>query len=464
MYTLATQATHNPLPGERALVVGLGKTGLSCARFLHGQGFEVAVTDSRPQPPYLETLREELPDVAVFVGGFDPRAFAQCDFIVLSPGVAASTMEVAAAVARGTPLLGDIEIFARYVTQPVVAITGSNGKSTVTRLVGDMVQRAGLHAAVAGNIGTPVLDLLDDSHIELFVLELSSFQLETTHSLDAVAAALLNISADHMDRYDSLQAYMDAKRAIFNGHGVMVYNRGDARVNEMVAQFPDATRRRISFGLDVPAAGDFGLRQHAGETWLARGETVLLPQSALRIHGRHNVLNVLAALALGTALELPDAAMQAAVQAFSGLPHRTQWVASRNGVSWFNDSKATNIGATVAAIEGFADRPLVLIAGGQGKGQDFGELRDALARNAGEGVRAVLLFGEDADRIAAAVGDVVSTECVADLEAAVHHAAQLADAGDAVLLSPACASFDMFSGFEERGQRFMELVEKVVTS
>lgn len=461
MYTLATQENHNPLPGTRALVVGLGKTGLSCARFLHAHGYEVAVTDSRLQPPYLDVLREELPDVAVFVGGFDARAFAQCDFIVLSPGVAADTDAVADAVARGTPLLGDIEIFARFETRPVVAITGSNGKSTVTRLLGDMALRAGRHVAVAGNIGTPVLELVDDASIELFVLELSSFQLETTDSLDAEAAALLNISADHMDRYASLAAYAEAKRKVFNGHGVMVYNRDDAQVRELVAGFPGARqRRRISFGLDAPRGDDFGLIQHAGESWLARGQQALVAQSALRIHGRHNILNVLAALALGTAIGLPLEAMLAAAQAFTGLPHRTQWVGTAGGVNWFNDSKATNIGATLAALRGFADRPLILIAGGQGKGQDFGELRAAL----GDGLRAVILLGEDAPSIQAAIGDRVSTHVVDDMGAAVALAAELAQPGDSVLLSPACASFDMFSGFEERGDCFTREVEKRVLS
>ncbi len=438
---------------QRVLIVGLGATGLSCARFLAERGVEVAITDSRANPPGLDVLQKELPDTAVFVGGFETSAFERADVLLLSPGVSLLEPLVAEARARGAEVLGDVELFARLVSAPVIAITGSNGKSTVTTLVGAMARAAGRDVAVGGNIGTPVLDLLDKAH-DLYVLELSSFQLETTHSLEAVAATILNISEDHMDRYTSLADYTAAKARVFHGSGVLIANRDDARVRATLDMLAGG-RRLIQFGLQAPAEGDFGICQNSGEDCLCRGADALLPVATLRIRGRHNLANALAALALGQAAGLPMAAMLEALRGFAGLAHRCQWLGEYQGVNWYNDSKATNVGAAIAAIRGVEAEKIVLIAGGQGKGQDFTPLAEPLRQR----VRAVVLLGEDAEQIETILPESLSVRHAQSMAEAVKLAAQVAQAGDAVLLSPACASFDMFRGFEQRGEAFMQQVE-----
>lgn len=452
---------------QQILIVGLGVTGLSCARFLVAQGVAVAVTDSRTNPPGLDVLQKELSGTAIFVGGFEADAFERADVLLLSPGVSLREPLVAEARARGAEILGDVELFARLVNTPVIAITGSNGKSTVTTLVGAMAQAAGRHVAVGGNIGTPVLDLLahadDPSAHDLYVLELSSFQLETTHSLETVAATILNISEDHMDRYSSLADYTAAKARIFHGSDVLIVNRDDARVTATLEMLR-CGRRLIHFGLQPAAAGDFGLCQAQGEDWLCLGNELLIPAARLRMRGRHNIANALAALALGQAAGLPMTAMLDALQHFDGLRHRCQWLGEYNGVDWYNDSKATNVGAALAAINGVEAEKVVLIAGGQGKEQDFGPLADLLQQRA----RAVVLLGEDSDVIEAALQNSLSTEALSichaqNMDEAVKHAAILAQTGDAVLLSPACASFDMFTGFEQRGEVFIQQVENQLT-
>lgn len=438
------------LAGQRVLIVGLGKTGLSVARFLSAHGVELAVTDSRPEPPALAELKEELPDVAVFIGGFEPGAFERADRVVLSPGVSLREPAVAAAVHQGVPVIGDIELFARYAPAPVVAITGSNGKSTVTALLAEMARVADRDVRVGGNFGTPALDLLQGPVPALYVLELSSFQLETTSSLNARAAVVLNISEDHMDRYPDLETYAGAKARVYEGTGVMVVNADDPRVAAMAR----AEREIVRFSLSTPGAGDYGLRHVDGAEWLCRGGERLLPVDALRLRGRHNLANALAALALADAAGLPRAAQLEALQRFPGLPHRMQWVAERDGVTWFNDSKATNVGAALAAIAGAPGERLVLIAGGEGKNQDFAPLREALAERG----RAAVLIGRDADRIEYALQGVVPIAHAADMAQAVALASGLAQPGDAVLLAPACASFDMFRGFEHRGEAYIEAV------
>ena len=438
---------------KRILIVGLGTTGLSVARFLMAQGAEIAITDSREKPPGLDQLQAGLPDVAVFVGGFDPQAFARAECLVVSPGVSLRDPLIVEARARGVEILGDVEIFARFVAAPVIAITGSNGKSTVTTLVAEMARHSGVKTAMGGNIGTPVLDLLPEQP-ELYVLELSSFQLETTTSLEPAAATILNISEDHMDRYTSLSDYVAAKSRIYHGNGTLVVNQDDPQVRATLALVHHG-RTVLRFGLGEPAGKDFGLCEADGETWLCRGRERLIAERELKIRGRHNTANALAALALGTAVGLDPAAMLEVVRAFPGLPHRTQWVTERNGVSWYNDSKATNVGAALAAIEGIPAQKIVLIAGGQGKGQDFSDLRDAVAWHC----RAVILLGEDADRLAVALGDSVALVKVGNMQEAVARAAELARPGDAVLLSPACASFDQFTGYAERGEKFIQAVE-----
>jgi UDP-N-acetylmuramoylalanine--D-glutamate ligase len=436
----------------KVLVVGLGKTGLSCARYLSAHGYELAVTDSRAQPPGLETLRTEFPDVALFLGGFEERVFDLAEELVVSPGVSVKEPLVARALARGVPVIGDIELFARAATAPVIAITGSNGKSTVTSLVGAMAREAGRDVRVGGNLGTPALDLLRDVEPDCYVLELSSFQLETTYSLNPAVATVLNVSPDHMDRYGELADYAQAKGRILRGDGVMVLNADDP----VVAAMAEPGRRCIYFTLGEPADGNYGLRQRGGQTWLCKGGAELIEAGELLLRGRHNLANALAALALGEAAGFGLEPMLSALRGFPGLAHRTQWVANTQGVDWFDDSKGTNVGATVAAVQGMAG-PVVLIAGGDGKGQDFSPLKPVLADKA----RAVVLIGRDAPLIEQALGGAVPTVHAADMNAAVQQAAELAQAGDSVLLSPACASFDMFSGYEERGRVFVDAVRRM---
>ena len=443
----------------KTLILGLGKTGLSCARWLHAQGVPVAVTDSRPQPPGLAAVREELPDLPLFLGDFDAAALAVAERLVISPGIALGDPRLAPAIGRGVEVVGDIELFARAVQAPVVAITGSNGKSTVTTLVGEMARASGLCTAVGGNLGEPALELLDPT-IQLYVLELSSFQLETTRSLRPRVATVLNISADHLDRYPSLEAYAATKASLIRGAEVGLLNRDDPRVAAMAGL---AGEDRW-FGLGPPRTGgtapaDYGLREVGGVTWLARGEELLLRADELPLAGQHNLANALAALALGEACGLPLAARMAALRTFRGLDHRTVLVTERRGVRWFDDSKGTNPGATVAALRGLIDpqRPgrALLIAGGEGKGADFTELAEAAAETA----RVVILIGRDGPLIARALAGRVPTRQARDLEEAVRLADQLAQPGDVVLLSPACASFDMFDNYEHRGRVFVAAVE-----
>ena len=447
------------------LIVGLGQTGLSCARFLARCGVPFAVTDSRAQPPAIDVLRAEQKDIAISVGGFDAALFDWAQRLVVSPGVALDEPLIVAARQRGVEIVGDIDLFARVAQAPIAAITGANGKSTVTVLLAEMVKAAGKVVRVGGNIGTPALDLLEETlqanaEPDCYVLELSSFQLDTTHSLHAAAAVVLNVSPDHMDRYADLAQYTASKQRIFNvpdtaagQPGVAVINRDDP----LVAVMSTFGRRVVSFGLDAPSGDNFGRILHQGQYWLARGDQRLLPVNALRIAGEHNQANALAALALGEALGLPMSSMLDALKVFSGLPHRVQFVAEAEAVTWLNDSKGTNVGATLAAIQGLAG-PLILIAGGQGKGADFSPLRAAVK----DKVRAVILLGEAAGLIEKALAGVVPVQHVDDMLSAVKQAQALAQPGDKVLLSPACASFDMFNGFADRGEVFMAAVRDAV--
>ncbi|MDA7085261.1 UDP-N-acetylmuramoyl-L-alanine--D-glutamate ligase [Pseudomonas sp. SA3-5] len=435
------------------IVVGLGKSGMSLVRFLARQGLAFAVVDTRANPPELSTLREQFPQVEVRCGELDVDFLCRASELLISPGLAIATPALQEAARRGVKLSGDIELFARYAKAPIVAITGSNAKSTVTTLVGEMAAAAGKQVAVGGNLGTPALDLLGDE-VELYVLELSSFQLETTDQLNAEVATCLNISEDHMDRYASLAAYHLAKHRIFRGARQVVVNRDDALSRPLVADDMPCW----SFGLGKPDFKRFGLLEENGEKYLAYQFDALLPVRELKIRGAHNQSNALAALALGQAVGLPMAPMLEALKRFAGLPHRCQWVGERNAVSYYDDSKATNVGAALAAIEGLgADiaGKLVLIAGGDGKGADF----CALAKPVAQFCRAVVLLGRDAERLAAALDDSVPLIRVTSLEEAVQRSAELAQLGDAVLLSPACASLDMFKNFEERGRLFAQAVE-----
>ena len=442
---------NNP---QTALVLGLGATGLSCARYLSAHGYRVRVADSRPAPPMLSSLRSEFPDMPVNTGPWDSRVFRDAELLVVSPGLSLRDPEIVAALAAGATAVGDIELFARAATAPVIAITGANGKSTVTTLVGEMCRAAGLDTAVGGNIGTPALDLLRHPEPDVYVLELSSFQLETTFSLNARSATVLNITPDHMDRYRNIEEYAAAKERIFQGDGVIVLNRDDSRVMAMAR----VGRRAMCFGLSQPRdESDYGLVRKGSDEWLARGARAFMPVAGLRLEGRHNVANALAAAALTDVIGVPFDAMRRALSSFKGLRHRTEVVGERDGVLWINDSKGTNVGATVAALNGM-DRPVILIAGGDGKGADFSQLRGAVRTR----VRGMVLIGRDAALLEQALGDLVPVVHAADMREAVQKAAALALSGDAVLLSPACASFDMFRNYEHRGDVFRDAVYRVI--
>ncbi|MDD2049145.1 UDP-N-acetylmuramoyl-L-alanine--D-glutamate ligase [Pseudomonas putida] len=434
------------------IVVGLGKSGMSLVRFLANRGVAFAVADTREQPPELETLRRDYPQVEVRCGELDVEFLCRADELYVSPGLALATPALQQAAARGVKLSGDIELFARNAKAPIIAISGSNAKSTVTTLVGEMAAAAGKRVAVGGNLGTPALDLLSDD-VELYVMELSSFQLETTDQLNAEVATVLNVSEDHMDRYSGLPAYHLAKHRIFRGARQVVVNRQDALSRPLLAE----NQPVWTFGLNTPDFKAFGLREENGEKYLAFEFQNLMPVRELKIRGSHNQSNALAALALGHAVGLPMDAMLSSLRTFAGLAHRCQWLRERDGVNWYDDSKATNVGAALAAIEGLGadiDGKLVLVAGGDGKGADFSALRAPVAAHC----RAVVLLGRDAERLAEALGDSVPLIRVKTLDEAVQQCAELAQPGDAVLLSPACASLDMFKNFEERGRLFAQAV------
>lgn len=442
------------------VVVGLGKTGLSVLRYLKAQEIPAAVVDSRTTPPSVEIFQRDFPNTPHVFGAFDEAILRNARRIVLSPGVSPRQSVIQSAIDRGIPVIGDIELFAQAIHAPVVAITGTNAKSTVTTLVGEMAKRTGRRTQVGGNLGTPILDLLQHTELSasanqtLYVLELSSFQLETTESLLPRAAAILNISPDHLDRYDTFESYVAAKQRIYRNSAVTVWNRHDPLTR------PQTLTESITFGLDEPGEGMFGLRTFHHELYLAYGQERLLPTSALALQGEHHWLNALAALALGHSIELPMDAMLKTLQLFQGLPHRCQRVRELDGVSWYNDSKATNVGASCAAISGLRSQVsgrIILLAGGQGKGADFTVLADAID----EKVSHALVFGEDAVSLAEALSGSTEVVRVADLAEAVSRARAIAKPGDAVLLAPACASFDMFRDFNHRGEVFTQFVESL---
>jgi len=440
---------------RRTLVVGLGKTGLSCVRYLSAQGREIAVADSREAPPGLDDLRAGWPDIPVYLGSFDQELFAGFNELVVSPGISIAEPAIAHAAEQGTRVRGDIDLFAEAADAPVVAITGSNGKTTVTTLVGEMARAAGRRVEVGGNIGTPALDLLGRS-AELYVLELSSFQLETTAELNALAATVLNVSDDHLDRYPDKMAYFQAKQRIFRGCQNAIVNLDDALSTPMERD----NLRFLCFGFHRVNPETFSTREDDQGTWVTFGFDSILNAGELKLLGRHNLSNVMAALALGRAAGLPMGAMLDAAREFTGLPHRCEFIRRLKGVDYINDSKGTNVGATVAAIESLApevDGKIVLIAGGEGKGADFSELAGPIKACC----RAVVLIGTDADRIALAVGSGLQVYRAVTLAEAVKKSEELALEGDRVLFSPACASFDMFRDYIDRGDQFRVLVQSL---
>ena len=431
------------------LVVGCGLSGVSAARFAAGCGARVRVVDSRDVPPGAEALHRDCPQASLIVGEFSPAVLEGMTHIVVSPGVDLREPLIAAARERGMDVIGDIEWFARVVNAPVIAITGSNGKSTVTAWVGEIARAAGLKVAVGGNFGTPALDMLDDD-IEFYVLELSSFQLELTESLAARAATVLNVSADHIDRHGDIEHYAALKARIFRGSQVAVVNADDARV----AAMPTDSATVLRFGHTTDA--DYRLVEADGETALARGDHAWLACHTLRLAGRHNHANALAAWALAEAAGIDEAAIRKGLQAFAGLPHRCQTVADIRGVRWINDSKGTNLGALMASLAGMTT-PVVLLAGGQAKGADFTPLGPLAADKA----RAVIVFGQDREKLAVAVTDHAPVHRVETLREAVAEAANIAEDGDTVLFSPGCASFDQFDNYVHRGESFVAAVQEL---
>ena len=456
-----------------AVIVGLGRTGLSCARYLQARGWRLVVTDTRQAPPELARLRDLDAAIPVSVGGLDVGLLDGVNVVVASPGVSLAEPLFAEARRRGIEIVGDIELFARSVVAPVVGITGTNGKSTVTTLVGRMAERAGLRVRVGGNLGEPALDLLSPgqatggSHppTQLYVLELSSFQLEATSTLALKAAAVLNVTPDHLDRYASVEEYAAAKARILENCETAVINLDDP----LVAGMPRPGQKTVGFSLRASIGADYCCQvadgsprrtthpqMRDGEWWLTRRGEPLLPIAAMKIKGLHNAANALAALALGDALGLDMSAMLEELTSFPGLPHRSQWVADIGGVTYINDSKGTNVGATIAAVSGMQG-PLVMIAGGDGKNQDFSELAGAFRGK----VRHTVLIGRDAAAIASALKGVCTLETCATLEEAVRAAAKAARPGDTVLLSPACASLDMFRDYTHRGAVFTQSVKEL---
>lgn len=434
-----------------AVVIGLGATGLSCVRFLKQQGLRVAVTDTRTQPPCLAELQKQFPDVSFYPGAVEDKLCQRAGQIIVSPGVSLQQPALQAVIAACKPVHGDIELFCQHARAPVVAITGSNGKSTVTTLVAKMASAAGMQVLSGGNLGTPALELLEQPVPQFYVLELSSFQLDSTFSLNAYAGVVLNVCSDHMDRYSDIEQYAQSKQKIYSGDGYMIINKDDARVQAML----ESSRKVLTFSVQPEQQADFSVRQINDENWLCLEDEKLITVAELGIKGKHNISNALAAMALGSVMNIPNSTMHYVLTSFHGLPHRCQFVASINEVDWINDSKATNVGASIAAIEGLA-RPgrIILIAGGDSKGADLQPLLPVLT----EHVKQMVLIGADADLFAELVADQVPCSRATDMVEAVAMAQQLAQAGDVVLLAPACASLDMFDNYQQRGDVFVEAV------
>ncbi len=455
--------THNH-QSVYTLIVGLGKTGLSVVAYLTALGEAVVVVDSRDIPPGLNQLKNDYPNVAVYTGKFNTDLFTGAHRIIVSPGVPMATAALQQAKKAGIEICGDIDLFAHEATLPVIGITGSNGKTTVTTLLTQMAIDAGINAVAGGNIGLPVLDLLkktdDEPATELFVLELSSFQLETLNHLPMQAAVVLNISPDHLDRYENLTAYAYSKQVIYDNAERWVVNADDA----LAAPEQTEDKNCIAFTLKEPGSGQFGLAEKKGSLQLCYADRALIDVNDIKLKGKHNLQNALAALALGKAMGWPVDSMLSSLKHFTGLAHRTQWVAEINGVNWINDSKATNVGAAIASIKSLAGKQ-VLLAGGEAKGADFTELAAVIVSHC----RAVILLGKDAALIESAIEQAMEAKRmqpviikrVVDMHAAVIAASALALVGDNVLLAPACASFDMFNSFEHRGDVFIQEVQQL---
>jgi len=434
----------------RVLVVGLGETGVASARHLIARGADVTVIDNRLAPPGLAELRNSHPAIPIVLESEDSRWLEGIDQVVLSPGLAMDTPIATQAQRQGIPVVGDIELFAREATEPVLAVTGSNGKSTVVTLTERMISATGLDVAAGGNLGPPALQLLEEE-AELYLLEISSFQMETTSSFQPEAAVVLNVTPDHLDRHGTLEQYAALKAKLLKAADRAVFNADDPIVREMARGHPRATPYSVC---EAPANG-YGVVEYRGERWLARDREPLIPVVSMRIKGRHNEANALAALALAATLNRELEPQLEALQQYAGLPHRCQWVGQLNGITFINDSKGTNVAASVAALEGL-DAPFVLIAGGLGKEADF---RPLAASAAGKLAGAVFI-GEAAPQLEAAFASVCRTKIVRNLPLAVASALDFATPGTTVLLSPACSSLDMFTNYAERGDAYIAAVEE----
>ena len=444
------------------IIIGLGVTGVSCAQLLVKNAENFIVVDTRAQPPKLEQFRRDFPQIKVLLGPLDEQLLATASELILSPGVAKDDAAIVYALGKGAILVGDIDLFCREVSAPIIAISGSNAKTTVTTLVGEMAKCCHLDVGVGGNIGTPVLDFLQQPEKDVYVLELSSFQLETTNELRASVATVLNITPDHLDRYDNnFQKYYQAKHRIFKGCKNVVENLDDVLTHPLVAKNVPIYGYRLG-GSDFKIFGLLEVEEEAGmQEYLALAKQPLLATSKIKLPGRHNITNALAALSIGHAAGFEMPGMLKAIEEFQGLEHRCQWVVNQQGVDYFNDSKGTNVGATVAALQGLgatlgADKKIVLIAGGDGKGADF----DDLAAPVAGFVKALVLIGTDAKKIAASVRGA-QVHYATDMQDAILTAAALACTGEIVLLSPACASFDMFDNYQQRGHVFTDLARNL---
>ncbi|WP_457934100.1 UDP-N-acetylmuramoyl-L-alanine--D-glutamate ligase [Pseudoalteromonas sp. SCSIO 43210] len=440
----------NEIKNKQITVIGLGVTGLGIVRFLLSHSLMPKVVDSRTNPPGIDWLKEHAPNLDTHFGNLDDAELRSSDIIIISPGLSLKIPAVADAINAGVEVIGDVELFARINTKPVVAVTGSNGKSTVVTLAYEVLKEAGYKVALGGNIGTAVLDLLNDD-FDVYVLELSSFQLDTTKSLKPISATVLNVSEDHLDRYDSYQAYIDSKLSIYDGAELIIVNIDDSQTHPVER----STTPKISFGVQQ---GDYHLAQYNNEThFMVKGDA-FLPVSTLAVVGKHNYLNTLAVMALLSPFEVSKEQYVNALSQFNGLAHRCQFVAELNGIKYFNDSKATNVGATIAAIDSLATdgENLIVIAGGDAKGADLNALKPYIEQH----VKALICFGKDASDLAAITNKSYLTN---NMEEAVTLAKVLSRAGNIVLLAPACASIDMYNNYMQRGDDFVECVmaEKV---
>lgn len=434
-------------------VVGMGTTGRSCIRFLRSLGASVVAMDSRAAPPFYDELRSEYPDLKTIIGRLDEETLRSSDRVVLSPGVALDQPALKRAKTFGVELLGDIQLFAEHARAPIIAITGTNGKSTVTSLVTAMLRESGYAVSCGGNLGPPALELIREEDPDCYVLELSSFQLEVTHHLAPKIACILNVSPDHLDRHTSFSSYLQAKIRVLEGAEFAVLNADDDNLEAL--SFPG---RRVHFTSTEPAPGQFGLRKVNSKTFLVGPNISSVLSTELRLTGLHNVVNGLASLAICSSFGADSDATIAALRNFKGLEHRTEHVATVKGVAFINDSKATNPGASCAAIKGLcAERPGVLIAGGESKGSDFGEFSKVACQH----MHTIVLLGSSATAIAAAIGTRIRIIHVTNMRDAVFFAGKAAEIGEIVLLSPACASFDMYENFEARGRAFRQAVHEL---